>query len=177
MPLYNPPTGSIVFQYVNPDIPAGNTITSALIANPKTPFASNGSIPEAAAFIGAEANLEASGIWSTLLNLPLTLTVDFQGVTIATATLPIALISGTITSKKWSLQLTATIQNSGMIEVQGSAQFWTTDTSMVALPIKNTTQFSMSTAGGVPFVVSAQWGALSLGGSITLRQLVVQVTG
>lgn len=176
MPTWNPQTSGLLWQYVNPTIQSGDTITSTLLANPKTPFPSaSTSIPEAATGIGYALKIVADGVYSTVLTLPFTLTVELGGLTVGTAVLPVSLLSGAVTNRKWQLDLEATIQASGLVEVQGQAMFWTTATAMAPVEIKNTTQFSMSTVGGVPINLTAQWGALSLGGSIQLRQIIAQV--
>lgn len=171
MPTYNPIlAGSMIkFQYVNPDIPAGNTIASALIGNTKTAFASTTTIPESTAIIGGIAQIMGAGVINSgITALSLTISIEMAGIVVATA---VQAVSINLTNTGWKIDIRATILGNGTVEVQGMCNLGTS-----VLPIKNTAPFAMSTAGGVPVTISATWGTLALGGSITLRQLIVQVS-
>lgn len=175
MPVYNNQVGTpIKFQYVNPDRPAGNTITSNLVANPKTAFASTTTIPESTAVIGGKAEIHGSGLFgSGIVSLGLTVTVEMGGVTVASVSVTPAL---NLANMPWNIDLTATILASGMVEVQGQSSFSSSLTAATVMNVRNTVDYSMSIAGGVPVTISAQWGSLALGGSISLRQFTVMVT-
>lgn len=175
MPIFNPTEGSsIKYQTVNAEIPA--PIISSLIANPKTSFNINPAIviPESAAIIGGVAHIEGSGVFTTgLVALNLTLSVEMQGIIVASATVTPAL---NLINMGWEIDIIATILSSGQVEVQGHAAFSSSLTVSNLVKIRNTVSYSMSTSGGVPVTISAQWGILAAGGSITLRQSFIQVT-
>lgn len=176
MATFNPPeiSGGIKFQYVNPDRPAGNTITSSLVANPKTAFASTTVIPESTAVIGGKAQIHATGLFGTgVVSLGLTVSIEMSGVTVASVTVTPAL---SLVNMPWNIDITATILSSGLVEVQGQASFSSSLTAATVVNIRNTADYSMSISGGVPVTISAQWGGLSVGGTISLRQMFVVVT-
>lgn len=176
MPVYNPietSAGMVKFQYVNPDRPAGNTIASSLTSNPKTAFASTTIIPESTATIGGIAHISGKGLFgSGIISLNLTVSVEMAGVTVASVSVIPAL---SLVNMPWSIDINATILSSGMVEVQGDASFSSSLTAATVINIRNTADYSMSVSGGVPVTISAQWGALALGGTISLRQMIVQV--
>lgn len=174
MPIYNPLEGNIKYQYVNPDIPAGNTILSSVSSNPKTAFISSTTIPEVTAIIGGIANITGSGLYgSGIISLGLTVSVEMAGSVVATTTVTPAL---SLTNMPWNINVVATILNSGLIEVTGQASFSSSLTAATLVNIRNTSSYSMSTVGGVPVTISVTWGTLALGGTITLRQMTVNVT-
>lgn len=170
MPVYNPIEGAMIkYQSVNSSTPT--PIASTVIANPKTAFAIDPPmvIPESTAVIGGVAKIQGAGVFTTgALALNLSVYIDMQSTAVATATVTPAL---NLVNTGWEIDIVATILGTGQVEVQGQAIFGGT-----VVKIKNTVAYSMSTAGGVPVVISAAWGTLALGGSITLRQSLIQVT-
>lgn len=174
MPVYNPLEGSAIkYKYINPDIPAGNTVTSSLISNPKTAFTSSTTIPESTAVIGGIASITASGVYgSGIVSLGLTVNVEMAGIVVGSVTVTPVL---SLTNMPWNLDVKATILNSGLVEVQGQVSFASSLTATTLVNIRNTASYSMSITGGVPVVISIQYGALALGGTITLRQMIVEV--
>lgn len=175
MPVYNNPVGNTIkYQYVNPDIPSGNTISSSLVANPKIAFASTTTIPESTAVIGGVARIEGRGLFgSGLISLALTVSVEMAGVTVASVSVTPAL---NLANMPWNIDIHATILSSGLVEIQGYASFSSALAATTVMNIRNTASYNMSIAGGVPVTISASWGALALGGIITLRQMIVTVT-
>lgn len=171
MPVYNPleiPNGTLKYQYVNPDIPSGNTISSTLVASPKTAFTSRATIPESTATIGGIASIVGRGVLSTgITALNLTITVEMAGQVVATAT---QMASVNLSNQGWSMEIQAIILGNGTVEVQGMCIITSNP-----MPIRNTVTYTMSTSGGVPVTISVQYGTLALGGSITLRQFILQV--
>jgi len=174
MPLFNPTEiGGAKYHWVNPDIPTGNTVVSSVTANPKTAFASTTSIPESTALIGGIAHITGRGLFgSGVVSLGLTISVEMAGIVVATVTVTPAL---SLTNMPWYIDIVATILNSGQVEIQGSASFSSSLTAATMINIRNLAPFTMSTAGGVPVTISAQYGALAVGGTITLRQMVIEV--
>lgn len=175
MPLFNPientATG-IKYQYSLIDIPPA--LTSSLVANPKTAFAvaSAPLIPESTALIGGVALIEAGGLFGNgIVAIAQTISIQMQGIDVASVTFTPA---ANLSNKAWLMKIKATILSSGTVEVQGDLTLGTAAAATV-ITINNTAAFTMSVAGGVPVTVSNQFGALALGGTITLRQLTVTV--
>lgn len=168
-------TGSAIkYQYVNADIPLGNTIKSAL-TNPRVAFASTALIPEPTAVIGGVAHIQGRGVYNSgAVALGLTMTIQMANVTVATAAITLSVLG--LVNMAWSIDANATILADGKVEVQGQATFSNSAVSTTVVNIPNTTSFTMPIAGGVPVTISAQWGTLALGGEVTLRQMIVQVT-
>lgn len=175
MPTNYPPTEGAAFkyQYVNATQQSGDTVTSALLGATKTAFASQALIPESSATIGGIAYIKASGLYgSGVVSLSQTVTIEMQGQVVASASFTPAL---NVTNLGWSMEVSATILANGTIEIQGSANFGTVAGSTV-FSTKNATPFTMSMNGGVPVTVSNQFGGVSVGGTISMRQLIVQVS-
>lgn len=171
------PVNNTFFKWTNPDIPTGNTITSSLIANPKVYFASgqlpDAKIPEQYCLIGGVARISAKGVYSSgVIAVGMTLAIDMAGVTVASVTITPALNLG---SMPWAMDITATILTDGKVEIQGYASFATSLTATSVINIRNITSFTMSIAGGVQVSPNVQFGALAVGGSITLRQMIIEV--
>ncbi len=176
MPYFPPEvTGSAIkYQYVNPDAPAGNTIVSSLTSNPKTAFTSTSTIPEIYATVGGVARVEGSGLYgSGVVSLNLTVSIEMGGLIVGSVTVTPVL---NLANMAWRIEITATILNSGLVEVQGYASFGSSLTATTVVNIRNTASFNMPLSGGVPVTISSQWGTLAVGGTITLKQMLVQVT-
>lgn len=175
MGLFNPSEGTAIkYQSVNSYIPA--SIVSSLTNNPKTAFDVSPAmlIPESTAVIGGVARISAAGLFSTgVVSLSLTLSIEMQGQIVASVSVTPAL---SLANLPWDIDVTATILSNGQVEVRGQASFNTSLNAATVMNIRNMTSFSMSTVGGVPVTVSAQWGVAAIGGIITLRQSLVQIT-
>lgn len=174
MPLFTPSEQStgIKYQYVLTEIPSA--LSSGLVFNTKVPFAiTSPIIPESTAVIGGVAKIKAGGLFgSGALSLAQTISIQMQGLDVASVTFTPAL---NLANMPWDIDIEATILSNGTVIVHGDAILGTASNAVV-VSIRNTTAFTMSTAGGVPVAVSNSYGALSIGGTITLRQLIVQVT-
>lgn len=174
MPVFNPPEASpYKYQYVMTDIPA--SLSSSLVANPKTAFAITNPpvIPESTAVIGGLAHIKVGGLFgSGAVSLSQTISIQMQGLDVATATFTPAL---NLANMPWDIEIFASIFSNGTVEVRGEAILGTSGAATV-MAIRNTTAFTMSTTGGVPVGVSNQYGVLAVGGTISLRQFIVQVS-
>lgn len=179
MPYYPPTDGMspVLFKWTNPDIPSGNTVASTLIANPKVAFVSgqlpDSKIPEEYCRIGGVARISAKGNYSSgVAAIGMTVGIDMAGVTVASVSITPVLNLGNM---PWSIDITATILGNGQVEIQGMASFSSSLTAATVMNIRNIATFTMSTAGGVQVTPFTQFGALALGGSITLRQMIIEV--
>lgn len=176
MPLYNPPetvAGAFKYQYVMTDMPPA--LTSNLVLNTKTAFAVSPAplIPESTATIGGVAHIKAGGLFGTgVVALIQTISIQMQGIDVATVAFTAAI---NLTNQPWDIDIHATIFSNGTVEVRGEAVLGTASTAMV-VAIRNTSAFTMSTAGGVPVTVSNNYGTLAVGGTISLRQFLIQIS-
>lgn len=177
MPIFNPPQETSSFKWTNPDIPSGNTVVSSLVANPKVAFASgllaDSKIPEPYCLIGGVARISAKGMYSSgVVSVGMTVYIDMAGVTVASVSVTPVL---NLASMPWALDITATILGDGKVEIQGYASFSSSLTAATVINIRNTASFTMSIVGGVQVTPGIQFGALAVGGSITMRQMIIEV--
>jgi hypothetical protein len=156
------------YQYTNPSIPSGNTVTSSLVTNSETSFTSSAIIPASAFNTGAIVHIEASGLYSTgVVSLPLTVKVKSGSMVLASSSFTPVL---NLTNQGWEMDLTCNVFDLSTVEIQGTAMFGTMTT------VNNTASFSVNMSNDVPVSISATWGSLAVGGSIQLRILAVQVS-
>lgn len=172
MPLTNPPEGqSFKYQFSNTDIPAGNTIASALVANPETLFSTNTEIPSNVFSPGTIVKVRIAGTYGTgIVSLPLTIRIKSGATVLGSVTLTPLL---NLTNKGWMMEVECNVFDLQTVDIQGQGIFGGMPDPYA---IGNTSTFSVNMNNNVPVSASAQWGALALGGSITLRQLIVQVS-
>lgn len=172
MPLFNPSdASSFKFQFTNTDIPSGNTIISALLANPEILFVTNTEIPSNAFSPATIVKIRASGMYSSgVVSLPLTVRIKSGTTVLGSVTLTPLL---NLSNRGWSIELECSVFDLQTVDIQGQGVFGGMPDPYV---IGNNTTFTVNMNNNVPISASAQWGALALGGSITLRQLVVQVS-
>lgn len=174
MPLFNPTEGAVKYYYVNPDIPTGNTITSTLTANPETTFTSQTTVPFSLLSIGSVIRIKAAGLYgSGVLSLPLTIKVKVGTTVIATCAFTPLL---NLANRGWEFETTSLILSDNTMETQGFASFSTTATAANDMDMENSTTFNISSNMDWPITVTAQWGALAVGGAIQMRLFTVQVS-
>jgi hypothetical protein len=173
MPSFDPYAANNIgkFRYKNADIPAGNTVISALVSNPETLFTSNTEIPSSVFSADSVVSIEARGVYSTgVISLPLTVRVKSGTAILGSVTLTPAL---SLSNRGWSIELRCNIFDLQTVDIQGEAVFGGMPDPYA---IGNSSVFSVNMNNNVPISVSVQWGALALGGSIQLRQLIVQAS-
>jgi hypothetical protein len=164
--------GGLVYQ--DGSVPGGNTIANTVS---ETNFTSSYTMPPNSLKVGSVIRLAATGVFSTALVAPtLALEVNIGNTTVITA--PTLTLTAALSNAAWNasmLAIVTAIGSSGSFEVQGSL---TTSTSaVVAVPslVPNTSPFTIDTTGNQTITLSAQWGALSLSNSVTLRQLTIEI--
>jgi hypothetical protein len=173
MPLYNPAQESlpgVKYSYMNMDIPAGNTVATTLVANPETTFASSFIVPAGGITPGTVIDVWAAGVFSSLANAAsLTLKLKVAGTTVASISAPLNLLTS---NKGWTFDTWSHVLSDGKVESQGQGNF-----AGSAMSINNSSSYTINSAVDMPVSLTAQFGAVGLGNSIQLRQLIVSVSG
>lgn len=173
MPVFNPSESHAPykFQFTNPDIPSGNTIVSALISNPETLFSSSTEIPSAVFSPGTIVKIRIAGTYTTgVTALPLTVRIKSGAVNLGVVTLTPLL---NLSNKGWSAEVECNVFDLQTVDIQGQAIFGGMPDPYA---IGNSSNFLVNMNNNVPISASATWGALALGGSIQMRQFIVQVS-
>lgn len=170
MPIFNPidNTGMVRYSYINPTIPAGNTITGQALTTPETAFESSFVVPAGGIRAGTVVDIWAAGTFSSAVSaLSLTLRLKVAGQTIASINTPLSLLTS---NKGWTFDTLSNVLSDGKVESQGQGNFAGTMT-----PISNTASYTIDSTVDMPVTITAQWGAVGASNSIQLRQLIVSI--
>jgi hypothetical protein len=81
-----------------------------------------------------------------------------------------------LANRGWDLDFICNVLSDGSLECQGRSDFSSAANAANSMDMENNTSMSVNLAVDQTLTLSAQWGALAVGGTITLRQLTVQVS-
>lgn len=155
----------------NTSVPAGNTVANT---TSETNFTSSISISANSLVAGQVIKVRAAGVLSTILSPSVTLKVKFGSVVLGTTG---ALVLALSSNAGWRLEFDInvfSIGSSGTMEGHG---FSLIPSTLSPVLIANTSPTTVNTTNTTTLQVSAQWSALSLSNTITMRQFYTEIMG
>jgi hypothetical protein len=162
--------------FSNTSIPAGNTVANTAA---ETAFTSSYTVAANSLRAGSVIRVKLFGTYSTDALVAPTLQGKMKiGGTTRLDTGALTAVLGA-TNRGWTAEGSIVVHSigaSGVADAQGTAQFATAATAALSVHMPNTATFTLDTTATQAITVTVQWGAADVDNTITLRQMIVEIS-